>query len=956
MALVLAFAAVGCGRDDARVVFERDAAPILQRRCAAEGCHGVLPGARSTRRYQFPTDPEGALSDARLLEAARDASRRFLNTTEDVQFSSLLRKPLPPEDAGLAHAGGAMFRGRDDPAWRALRAWASLETHGGEDGSPSTLTEGQRFFAREVQPRLAQGGCMLGPCHGLFSSVPLRLDPGLDGVFSVDATRRNYAEALVHLSLGGWPERSRLALKPLRSSERLPHRGGNGAAAFPATLEAPLARAVLSWARLERSLRTGRAPEHELRGVLFVGGPLSPARVVEHDTFTPGSDLFLLAPPAPGGTVTNLTAALHQAPVEVRDPAVDDSGTRVAFSMRRARDEGATLWELDLTTLGATQRTTAVTLPNGRPSTDRWPAYGPDGRLWFVSNRAGVLAEHADGWDTDLYVLSADNRVTRRSYTPSPELATTFFRQGRETAGVVAFTALRRFGEGYKGVVYRFPPDLHTEYHQHVGITLGDDTVFHMRETPEGNYLGLLLDRDAVWSAGALVRVDRNLDIALPGELQPRSSLPGYLPAVTFLGPYGGPGDALVDPYGTGPLSRQARRVTSDGAWRDPQPLPDGRALASFTAGTLGLGDRSATPDFGLYVLTFGPEGIARRERLVDLPGVSETSAVPVFTNAPGPTGTPDLQGPTGTLVYGGGPMVEALFRQVGPYGPRALREDLRAVRVLGWVAQTQDPPFTTPDPLLYPEQRRSGASPHDPSRVLAEIPLERDGTFHLTLPAGTAFRLQFLDARGMAVGTQHNRWFDIHGGQTLRQGVQVPAYDRACGGCHGSRSGEARDAFPVVDLTARASRSLARFEDDNPDRPRAPVTLGPQEPLRADWRLDVLPTLQRACATAPCHGAARAGGLDLQGRATERYDSAYEALVARGEGSLGGHRYVDVRGPTARGSYLLERLLGEELDAPRVLSGPTPHRGLLTDLELRQLVRWIESGARWCTERCTTP
>jgi hypothetical protein len=298
--------------------------------------------------------------------------------------------------------------------------------------------------------------------------------------------------------------------------------------------------------------------------------------------------------------------------------------------------------------------------------------------------------------------------------------------------------------------------------------------------------------------------------------------------------------------------------------------------------------------------------------------------------------------------------MVEALFRQVGPYGERVLRQDLRAVRVLGWVPQTADPAVLTPDPRLYPEQRRSGASPHDPSTVLAELPLESDGTFTLALPAGTAFRLQFLDARGMAVGTQHNRWFDIHGGQTLRQGVQSGVYDRACGGCHGGRSGEARDAFPTVDLTARASRSLARFEDDNPERPRAPAVLDPRAELRASWRRDVLPALQRACATADCHGASRAAGLSLEPDPTARYDRAYEALVARGEGSLGGHRYVDVRGPTARGSFLVERLLEEELDAPRALSGTGSHRGMLPPEALRQLVRWIETGARWCTDDCT--
>ena len=87
----------------------------------------------------------------------------------------------------------------------------------------------------------------------------------------------------------------------------------------------------------------------------------------------------------------------------------------------------------------------------------------------------------------------------------------------------------------------------------------------------------------------------------------------------------------------------------------------------------------------------------------------------------------------------------------------------------------------------------------------------------------------------------------------------------------------------------------------------------------------------------------------------TARYDAAYEALVARGEGSLGGFRYVDVVGTTARGSHLVERLLGEELDAPRALDQARAHRGEppLSDDEVRTIARWIEAGSTWCSESC---
>ncbi|MFO0608990.1 MAG: hypothetical protein U0324_37840 [Polyangiales bacterium] len=954
--LALASLAASCAGPSPRERFDADVAPVLARRCANSACHEARSDGRTPRALTLRVDSDGRLT-GNALDDAYAAAKRFINTAERPEFSSLLRKALPPETGGLPHAGGAAFYGRGDPAFVAVRAWIAAERGGGEDGRPEELTEGERFFAREVQPRLAEAQCMSGPCHGAASGVPLRFDPGVDGAFSVAATRANHREAVTQLALGGHPELSRLARKPLRDlAQALPHRGGNGVGAFPRTLDDPLPRAVVAWAALERRLRTDGAPTG-VAGIAFVGGPMGPARVHEHAAFVPGSDVFLLTPAAPGGALRNLTAALHPAPADVRDPAVDSAGERLAFTLREAPGAPRVVWELDLRTGAGRALTRGVRLPDGGGSSDRWPAYAPDGRLWFVSDRAGVLAEHGDGYDTDLYVLERDGSLTRRSFTPSPELATTFFRQGRETSGAVAFTAIRRLGDGYKGVVYRFPNDLHAEYHQHVGITLGDDVTWHVRETADGNYVGLLLDRDAVWSAGALVHIDRNLGIALPTSVASSSSLTGYQSPIAYLGPYGDPADSILNPYAAETVQQPVRRLQSDGAWRDPHPLPDGRVLAAWADGPVRLRDRDAAPDFGLYAVTLardpasGVLHVERRERLVDLPGVPETQPVPVFRDVPGVVYGDAARGDRGTILYGGVPMVESLLRQVGPFGLREPRDDLRAVRILGWIPRAADP-LHPPAPGLPTPQRRSGVGPHLPARVLAEIPLEEDGTLYASLPAGTAFRLQYLDARGMAVGVQHNRWFDLQGGQELRQGVSASVYDVRCAACHGARSGRAEAAFLPVDVTARASRSLARFEHDDPDRPRAPFRV--EGALPAGWSTVVSPALSRSCAAAGCHDdGTRAAGLSLTATPTARYDVAYESLVALGEGSRHGFRYVDVTGTSARGSHLVERVLGEELDAPRSTRGAPPHRGSppLDDASLRALVRWIEAGAAWRDE-----
>jgi hypothetical protein len=467
---------------------------------------------------------------------------------------------------------------------------------------------------------------------------------------------------------------------------------------------------------------------------------------------------------------------------------------------------------------------------------------------------------------------------------------------------------------------------------------------------PDGTHVAILLDRDAVWNAGALVLIDRNLGPELSTREEATTSLPGFLHPVSFLGPYGAHGD-----------EGNVRRESSNGAWRDPAPLPDGRVVASWAAGPTSLRGGPA-PEFALYTLTFTRDrpdhdaAIATRELLVDLPGVSETEPVPVFRNVSIRPVAVAPRGLNGRLDHGGVPMLENILGRVGASGPRVVREDLRSVRVLEWIEMTSDPFVPTIMPSLYREQRQTGASPHMPARVLAEIPLESDGTFVADLPAGTAFRLQWLDRDGMAAGVQHNRWFDIAGGQTLHQGLAPDAFDRACTHCHGSRSGTPSDSFVSVDVTARASLSLARMELDDPDRPRTPPLLGLATRLPAEWRTVVAPALARSCTASSCHsGTTPAAGLSLEPRPTGRYDVAYESLVARGNGSANGFRYVDVLGATARGSFLVERLLGRELDAPRAVEITTSHRGEppLDDDELRSIARWIESGALFCTEHC---
>ena len=177
--------------------------------------------------------------------------------------------------------------------------------------------------------------------------------------------------------------------------------------------------------------------------------------------------------------------------------------------------------------------------------------------------------------------------------------------------------------------------------------------------------------------------------------------------------------------------------------------------------------------------------------------------------------------------------------------------------------------------------------------------------------------------------------------------------YGALCAACHGDPEGVGGRApeMEAPDALTGASLTLARFEDQDPRRPRAPAEVGDATRVEVDFRRDVQPILDRRCGG--CHaGDAPAAGLDLSGAPTTHFTRSYEHLLRPGDGSGGGRAYVDDDDGRADRSFLIERLTGIERAAPRALPAPgVPHpadlgAAALTDDELRVLARWIDLGA----------
>jgi hypothetical protein len=790
----------------------------------------------------------------------------------------------------LRHLGGSQFSRRDADDLRVIIDWIARETDGGEDDGWERLTPKQQFFADEVLPHLSSRQCMNQACHGSLAPFTSFAPPmELDGTFEfpTSAVRTNYTASRMHLFLGGSPLQSRLIRKGLPLDRGgIAHRGGNNIFFLPPNDDVrsdPAVDAIARWAEIEAAEVVGPTTP-SVTAIVFVRGPISPATAFAHDAFNAGTDLFVLEPPEPGGVLRNLTALAHpNGPADIRDPAVSHDGTRVVFSMRLGADEAANIYEIGLDGSGLKQLTMDEgDLPGGGHVANVQPTFGPDGRVYFTSTRAGHLADGYDTLDSEIWAVDRDTLALERlTYDPSPEVEPSFIGVGK-TYGTLAFTMRRTIGGRYEAPVFRFPLDHNKAYHGdpeihiHHGITLDEEIVYGMRTLPDGRFVSSLIGRNNVWRGGRLVVFERQFGPELPRGFEEDAAVSGFRHAFSSL-------DARA----------LASGISPNGLYRHPVALPDGRLLVSYASGPLDLDDPAANPEFGLYVVTFSEVGepqLSAIDVLQDEPGIAEYDAEPVLIRpleddiSHEPAWDESRESDTGKLVFRHVETLEALGTNLEQRGLKPLRDDLVYARFLESLPRTLNEEAAAP----------VGIGGHVLTRILAEVPLA-GGSLNVELPADRPFRVQYLNADLMAVGSQHNRWIHVAPGETFPGGVNPELYPILCASCHGSLSGRVGDVGgSVPDIITAASVTLATHENLDPRRPLEPQRIG-DAPVSVDFQNSVAPLLARSCSTSGCHeGATPAAGLDLLATPTASFDSAYEALLQAGAESGAGFRYVE--------------------------------------------------------------
>ena len=512
----------------------------------------------------------------------------------------------------------------------------------------------------------------------------------------------------------------------------------------------------------------------------------------------PGRNLYTLVPAGPGGRLTRIT---HLTDGEVFDPEPSYDGRRILFSMRRDGEDWFNLYEI-----GA-NGTNLVQLTDG-PFNDISGVYLPDGRIVFVSDRAGYLEEYHEERTESLWRMNADGSgIEQLTFNPGTVFDPTVLADGR-----VLFSLWDAF-------LLNVPP---ADKHETYLMTIRPDG------TEESHFFGAGEHR--------FFGRERHSGVALT---QAGQMPDGTVLVLSELGP------SIVDPRrgrraidALWPIFPCATAVQLGGATHrvhlspigsrtTPYPLPDGRFLFAAT--------RPGERDLGIYV---GDPATRRTRLLFNDPARAEFDPRPILLARPRPRVLPPKGHSVGrarqrcrgrVAVTGRARFFVANARRSdNPDHERALQR-ARYFRVVE---------------ALY-TAATSSSHTNLATRVLGEVPILPDGSVWFEAPADTPLFLEPVDAAGRRLE------FDWHLPETSvpvgsKQNVLEMTYITArpgevksCIGCHASQEEAPGTTYTMAAMEhgpVRVDRegSDLLYRRNDPEEYRATARLGEAPTYRA--------------------------------------------------------------------------------------------------------------------------
>lgn len=807
--------------------FRDDVQPVL-RGCESGNCHG----APQSDFYLTCGDSEE--------EVAFNFSSTwaFVNTPAD--NSQILQVPLAVDSGGFFHTGGEHFSSRSDASYQTLLTWAEkvgrLEFGEGDPG--------KEFFADHVQPVLLKRGCSLEGCHSPSSTNDFKLRSGSQGFFSAIALERNYGLLREEFLAFEMPDirRGRAGAKNvLPIFGGISHRGGpsletpGSGGADPANCPPvfsptdPAICVLQEWLRIERQTLIASGDVLPLGNgdtvpVVYVNRQESHvASPLEFDTYEPNSDLMIAQMTldgtggftAIGGSVSLLdtcAGAANRAVVDVRGPDVHPDGETVAFAMRTSANDPLAIYTVNINGTGCTQvRDSSLgNSADGILMHEFDPAWSPDGNMIvYASTRGGTTPSPSVSRalfepQSDIWRMNPDGTgVQQVTFLTNSEVSPQMMREGR-----IIMTTEKVSDGFYQLSGRRINWDL-TDYHpliaQRSQSPLGDpsdpNNMFQsmgyaqatdIREANDGNFIFIASDRGARGGAGALAVFNRSVG---PFELGRED--PGFMKAVVF-----------PDPAATGRVGSN-----TNGAYRSPYMLPDGRLMVSYANYSGDLGNASSLA----WDLVAIDQRTGARETIIGGAG-AQVDAVLAIKLPPRKLFLNRRQlvfgGSVDTVTTGGDGFAVVHF----PDAPQVftlLVANLRRGRPAHLYREATEIAVWVENPAPPGTNSGSNADGTYQSRTrLGSASLAEDGSVKIRVPSSAGVILELVDDSGNTVVTMTEE-HQLGPGEVISLGIVEELFDAVCGGCHGSVTGSELDIHVTPDALTGASASLS--VDDTP-------------------------------------------------------------------------------------------------------------------------------------------
>jgi len=473
-------------------------------------------------------------------------------------------------------------------------------------------------------------------------------------------------------------------------------------------------------------------------------------QTIDYRRYVPGGGVFVLTPATASGELTELTSELEGVDINGLDLSYD--GRSVVFAMRHADDDHYHIWTARLDGSSLRQLTFG-------DYDDVKPIHVPGDRIAFLTAQPYTdMGTRADEYEhrrevSQLATIGvdsgdADRRVCSQNLSHTGDLFAL-------SDGRIGYSRWEHLGPVNDVKMFAVNTDCTNMVALAGQHGKPANSLVHMREVEQGVYVGIATSRRGTIQAGALVQVDAR---APEGASLPLDEQEARYEVLTP--------DVPRD---------EVSPTTGTGRYRRPHPLPGGggQLVVSWADGDVNERNELAgtAPNFGIY--RYDPSR-NRRTLVYDDPATWDVYPIPVAPRDVPPVQSPTVSGEldvrTPAVLGSVDITVTSLDESVqgGRLDGQSLADALEAAQRVRIIEG-----FSSEIGAL----REFGLTLHEGGAILAEVPVQTDGSWEARVNPYLPYHLQPLDEYGLSIRNQMT-WIQA-----------MPGESRRCGGCHERRS-----------------------------------------------------------------------------------------------------------------------------------------------------------------------